>query len=160
MKKIIFLILIHFAITKKVQQSDFCFDSIACSKEFNYQCMENLCSKSKVNCQSLKLWFLIKDQLKIDRADRAFDKFLEEIKDCPKWNPNDVCLNSGVCYQNKLLPHRQWLIGKVSIRKKIKCKCIGKYSKTCGKDQSYCSIDKGACQRLNATSAHIEKCKN
>ena len=154
-----FLFLIHAVITKKIQQSDYCFDSIACSKEFNYQCMGNLCSKSKLTCKSFESWYFIKRHINILKIDKSFKKFSKSIKNCPKWNPNDVCINSGICYKNTLLPHRQWLIGKVSIRKEIKCKCIGKYSYSCGKDQKYCSADKGACQRMNSTEIITKNCK-
>jgi len=68
--------------------------------------------------------------------------------------------NDAVCYQNTLLPARFWLIGKVSIRKQIKFKCIEKFNYTCGNDKKYCAIDKGSCKRMNSAEDNIKQCKN
>jgi hypothetical protein len=157
MRVFIFLILIQFVINIRIQQSDYCFDSTLCSKEYHYKCSEYLCSKNELSCKGLKLWVLIKNHKKNEKDDTAFEKFFKTIKKCQNWNLNDICLNNAVCYQKKLLPERFWLIGKVSIRKQIKCKCSGKYSYKCAKDKNYCSIDEGACQRLN-TEVDIKNC--
>jgi hypothetical protein len=159
MKVIIFFLLIQFVLNKRIQESNYCFDSKGCSKEYHFKCSGNVCSKNKLSCQSLKLWAIAKNHINTEKANRTFGIFFQMIKMCPKWNPNDVCLNNAVCHQNTLLPHRMWLIGKISIIKETKCKCIEKYIYTCGKDQKYCSIDEGGCQRMNASEPKIKNCK-
>ena len=56
-----------------------------------------------------------------------------------------------------------WL-AKYQLKKKTKCECNGKYSYTCEndliKDWNYCSIDKGACLRMNSTEVAIKECDN
>lgn len=164
MKIFILLIVIQFASNKRIQPIDYCFDLKGCSKQYHYKCSENLCSKNKLSCQSLKLWGVKVDRFENVNAFKAFEKFFQSIRECPKWNLSDVCLNNGVCFKNILQPHRQWLIGKISIKKKTKCECNGKYSYTCEndliKDWNYCSIDKGACLRMNSTELAIKECDN
>ena len=123
--------------------SDYCFDSKGCSKRFSYVCSKNICSKNKQNCRILKSWSLMKNHIYIQKVDRSFETFIASIKEFQKWKPNDVCFNNAICFQNSLLSHRFWLIGRVSTQLKIKCKCNAKYSKTCGKDQNYCAFDAG-----------------
>ena len=160
MKIFLFFILIQFVVNKRIESSDYCIDSKGFSKEYLYKCSDNLYSINELTCYQYKLWAMIRNLITIKNMNRKFKKFFKSIKKCPKWNPNDVCLNDEICFENILLPHRLWLIGRVSTRKESKCKCIGKYSYTCGLDNNYCSIDKGACKRLNASEINIKKCKN
>jgi hypothetical protein len=155
MKIVILFFLVQFVTNKLIQKSNYCFESKECSKEHYYKCSENICSKYKHSCKELKLWAMMIDHSKNMPAFREYEKFFQSIKKCPNRNPSNVCLNNAICYQTA------WQIGKVLIHKRIKCKCIEKYNYTCQKDkQSYCSIDKEACQKLNATQMNIKNCKN
>ncbi len=158
MKIIVILLLIQFVTNKSINFKDYCFDSNGCSKEYHYRCSENLCSKNKLSCQGLKLWRLIIDRFQSENAFRTLEKFFQSIKECPKWNTNDVCLNNAVCTQYSLPSKKLWSTGKVSIKIQSRCKCPVKYNYIC--DEKYCAIDEGACLKLNTNRKNIKKCNN
>lgn len=155
--KIIFLFFVSIKLIECIKMTDFCFHDIfqnkiiKCkeTKNYNYECGQGICSIDRYSCQSLKLFSKVKDTQKSEKNYRFFEnyyeKFLSQIKDCPKTplkyklNSNDLCLNARDCFQAiRLL----WS----SIIKKGECKCKGKYDYKC--DSDYCASDKQACDHL------------
>ena len=103
---------------------------------------------------------MVVDKLKNKKADTAFQLFVISVKKCLPWSQNEVCLNNAHCHYKVNIPHRFMTSNHVTYLNRIKCKCVGKYSYICGKNQKYCATNKGACDRLNTTSTKIKKCKN
>ena len=137
----IFFLLIQLAVNIKIRPHDYCYplqSTQACSTAYSHACSADICSKDKLGCQSFKLWAIITNQLKNERADRALEKFIFSIKQCPAWNAQDVCLNNVICYYEFKIPYMLRLSARIApIRKPTKCKCIGKYSYACGKNQKH-----------------------
>ena len=158
MELVVLFLVLQLVINKRIRPSDYCFGRQACTGEHQYSCLSGLCSKDTFSCQPLKLWHSIAH--KNTTAEKYFKQYAKLINKCPPWNPNDVCLNDAVCFDDVHIPQRMAMNGKWTVRKQTKCLCSGKHRYSCGKEQKYCTTDKGACDRMNITFlANFKNCK-
>ena len=165
MRYLVLILLIKFVITKRINYSQFCFqsekcqncDEQVCTGEYPYTCDQGLCSQDKLKCQELKLWDFARRFAKNARGDLAFARFGVSIGKCPAWNSSYVCFNAGICKHIRKIPFAfRFSNPKIYIFKQSKCKCPSKYSYVCRKD--YCAIDKAACKMLNISTVGIKTC--
>jgi hypothetical protein len=162
--KTIFIIILIFSInwikcTLKV--TDFCEKleindrEQKCKGNYSLTCAGILCAKDRYSCQSIRVLHGIKNIQKTEKdyvfLQNNFKAFMKLIQKCPKpkWNPNDVCLNTKNCFQTSL-----WRIWS-TLLKPGECKCRGKYNYKCKSD--YCALDKQACDLLKKIKI-IKKC--
>ncbi len=131
-----------------------------CHGKFGFECLNQICSKSKKGCLNLKsnrLWsiwtpYTIKLNQKSERT----------IQKCPHvpytLDISDVCSQIG----RSCVLKQNFFWNKVDADKQIRCPCPKDYSYECG--SNYCSSDSKVCDAFNKNMVigrdQVKKCQS
>lgn len=133
-----------------------CTKSACNTREYNYKCGVDFCSRDVNSCKELhamvkelKSLRMLKLKITIDKLftklAQKYDIVIRGIKDCHvtkyEWKPNEICLRGVKCRQLEKLSLRY---GGINLMTPIECPCTVGTAYSC--EKTHCARDFAACQ--------------